>query len=418
MSASTRVALSFAISAAATAGLACGTKHNTTNIITSDPSRVQVAPGQPIKIAAMFGYRDLGAYATDPGNAVALAASERGTIHGHSITVVQVDDGCFDGYNGGAAAAATVLAAGDIVGVIGTTCSGAAFGAEGGLCASDIPMISPSNTNPGLTDPATHQRCYFRTAYSDVVQGQRMADYATSTVGATHAVTIYEQGNPYSTALSQAFADAFADGSHVVSQVPITLSGGSPTAAIDAALAAVIAADSSVDFLFFPLQDAATNAAVVTEARADSSFDGVQLASGDGAVASDFITDAGSDALTPPAVIASGPALVFAGAAFQHFTTAYAAKFGSFPADEAFLPHAYDAANVLLDAIELIAEDQGGTLVISRPALVSAVYATSGLGAVTGTLTADPSGELNPDPSVVVFKVVSGNSGSAFEPAP
>jgi branched-chain amino acid transport system substrate-binding protein len=403
-------------SATAIAGAACGSKHTTTTFATSDPTQLRLAPGQPIKIAAMLGYQDLGAAATDPEHAIQLAASQRGSIDGHSIEVVAVDDGCFNGFNGGAAAAAAVLVQGDVVGVVGTSCSGSAFGAEGGLCGADIPMISPSDTNPALTDPATHQRCYFRTSYSDAVQGQRMADYARTAASVTRAATIFQDGNAYSTALEDTFVADFADASHVVSaRVPIALGSGSLTSAADAALAAVIAADPDVQFVFFPMQDSGPATAIVVEARNNAAFNGVHLASGDATLVTDFLTNAGAAALTPPAVVVSGPALVFPGAAFQKFVSDFTASFGAFPAEEAFLPHAYDAANVLLDAIALVAEDQGGTLVISRPALVSAVYATSGFVGTTGTLSADQNGDLNPDPSVEVFQVASdGAGGSKF----
>jgi branched-chain amino acid transport system substrate-binding protein len=58
-----------------------------------------------------------------------------------------------------------------------------------------------------------------------------------------------------------------------------------------------------------------------------------------------------------------------------------------------FHAHAFDAVNMLLDAVEEVAIDEGGTLFIPRTALKDAIFATSGFEGITGTLTCDENGD-------------------------
>lgn len=56
--------------------------------------------------------------------------------------------------------------------------------------------------------------------------------------------------------------------------------------------------------------------------------------------------------------------------------------------------YAYDAANVLLQAIETVAvQENDGTLHIGRQALRDALYATNGFEGITGRLTCDEFGD-------------------------
>ena len=53
-------------------------------------------------------------------------------------------------------------------------------------------LISPSNTAPSLTDPATHEPFYARTAHNDKVQGAAMATFACEELGVSQAATVHE----------------------------------------------------------------------------------------------------------------------------------------------------------------------------------------------------------------------------------
>ena len=129
----------------------------------------------------------------------------------------------------------------------------------------------------------------------------------------------------------------------------------------------------------------------------------IQIGS-DGCLESAFLETAG-DATTD--YFASIPDVtVFEGGAFyaDQYLPAYQDQFGTDPT-AAFNAHAFDAANVLFDAIEAVAADDGsGNLTISRTALKDAVLATSGHEGMTGIITCTPLGDCATDVTIGVFQ--------------
>jgi len=77
------------------------------------------------------------------------------------------------------------------------------------------------------------------------------------------------------------------------------------------------------------------------------------------------------------------------------------------PGVRAFHAHAFDAANMLFDAIEKVAFEENGTLYIPRTALRDAIFATEGYEGITGTLTCDENGDCA-DPEIAVTQVENG----------
>ncbi|MCB0099131.1 MAG: hypothetical protein KDE46_25540, partial [Caldilineaceae bacterium] len=70
--------------------------------------------------------------------------------------------------------------------------------------------------------------------------------------------------------------------------------------------------------------------------------------------------------------------------------------------------HAFDATNMLLNAIEAVAvQNDDGSLTIGRQALIDAVGATSGMDGITGTITCDENGDCA-DPKISVSQVQDG----------
>ncbi len=128
-----------------------------------------------------------------------------------------------------------------------------------------------------------------------------------------------------------------------------------------------------------------------------------ELIVADGCLSSDTLKNAGAAA---DGVWASSPDLsAFQGDEFYagEFIPAYQAAFGSEPLS-VFHAHAYDAANVVFDAIKEVAIDNGdGSLSIPRQALRDAVFATSGYQGVTGTITCLPTGDCATDVKIGLF---------------
>jgi branched-chain amino acid transport system substrate-binding protein len=83
------------------------------------------------------------------------------------------------------------------------------------------------------------------------------------------------------------------------------------------------------------------------------------------------------------------------GPVYDAFVSRYETKYNEPPfAYTPYGAHTYDAANVLLNAIEAVAvQDADGTLHIGRQALREALYATSGYQGLSGNLTCDEYGD-------------------------
>ena len=93
--------------------------------------------------------------------------------------------------------------------MIGTSCSSAALGvADTILGDKGMLLISPSNTNPGLTSEEAHQPFYLRTAHNDKIQGAIVADFVFTELGIDTAATINDE-SPYADGLAAAFRDNF-----------------------------------------------------------------------------------------------------------------------------------------------------------------------------------------------------------------
>jgi branched-chain amino acid transport system substrate-binding protein len=105
----------------------------------------------------------------------------------------------------------------------------------------------------------------------------------------------------------------------------------------------------------------------------------------------------------------SGPDLSFSNTFYEEtFLPAYLERYGTEPTAP-FHAHAYDATNMILNAIEKVAQQTAdGTLLIGRQALRDALFATSGLEGITGTLTCDQYGDCA-DPQISVSQIESGD---------
>src|SRR5690606_33499549 len=123
-----------------------------------------------------------------------------GELLGHPIELSGEDTLC--SAEGGQAAGTKISADATIIGVVGTNCSGEARAAMPLISQAGMVMISPSNTNPDLTDPNHPEQHdgYFRTAHNDLFQGRVAAEFAYNELGVRKAATIHD-GSPYAESL-------------------------------------------------------------------------------------------------------------------------------------------------------------------------------------------------------------------------
>lgn len=345
---------------------------------------VEIAEGDAMVIGTIFvisgANETLG---TDSQIGVDVAQSMRAEIAGHPVEFNEQDGLC--NAEGGTAAAQALVEEPGIVGIIGTSCSGAGVPAAEITSAQGIVLISPSNTAPSLTAEGSHEPFYARTAHNDKVQGAAMARYACEELGAETAATIHD-GSPYAEQLQAVFAESFqseCDGT-ITAQEAVTVgqtdfSGVLGNIAVD-----------SPDLLYFPIF-VAEGALITQQAGETSGLEETALAGADGMLNTDWLSASGEAA---EGVYLSGPDLAFSGDFYEsEFLPAYSELSGLDEPTSVFHAHAFDAYNILADAIELVAISEGGTTYIPRSALRDAVLSTDGHEGITGSLTCGPLGD-------------------------
>jgi branched-chain amino acid transport system substrate-binding protein len=316
-----------------------------------------------------------------------VALNLRGQVLGHDVELDNQDDGC--SADGGTAAANLLKSKPEIVAVIGTSCSSAGEPASQILSEAGILTVSPSNTAPSLTDPATHQPFYARTAHNDKIQGAAMAEFVCTQLKLKTAATIHD-GSPYAQQLQQVFADNFQSqcGGKITDQEAITV-GQTDFSSVLAKIA-TSNAGKAPDFLYYPIF-IAEGSLLTQQAAQNSDLANTIRAGADGIFSPDFVSAAGDAA---EGMYFSGPDLAFSGTFYEDkFLPEYRTVSGEDEPTAPFHAHAYDATNMILDAVQKVAIDENGTLSIPRTALRDAFFATSGYKGITGTLTCDENGD-------------------------
>lgn len=366
---------------------------------------VEVAAGDPIQLASLLSISgDTAALGTDSNHGIELAIdyldnkfdATPGQLLGHDVSLQQEDDGC--SAEGGQAGATALAANPDIVAVIGTSCSSAALGvADTILGDKGILLFSPSNTNPGLTSEEAHQPFYARTAHNDKIQGAIVADFVFNKLKIDSAATINDE-SPYADGLAQAFRDNFeALGGKITDTEQVNSS--------DTDLGPVFTniASTNPGVVYGPNFNPVC--ALSYSQGSDILAKGTVQIGSDGCLESSFLDTVG-DPISGYDYYASSPDVTaYQGGDFykNEYLPAYTDQFGK--PTSVFNAHAYDATNVLFDAIKQVAVDDGsGNLTISRTALRDAVFATSGYQGLTGTITCTPLGDCATDVTIGVFQ--------------
>jgi branched-chain amino acid transport system substrate-binding protein len=169
------------------------------------------ASAEDIKLGVLFGFTGpLESIAPDMEAAVKMAAKEATDsgllLNGSSVTTANGDTGCTDA-NLATASAERLITADGVNGIVGGMCSGETSAALVNVAVPNgMVMISPSATSPGLTD-VEDNGLFFRTSPSDARQGQVMADILKDR-GITSVAVTYTN-NDYGKGLADSFQSAF-----------------------------------------------------------------------------------------------------------------------------------------------------------------------------------------------------------------
>jgi len=363
---------------------------------------VTVEAGDDIQIRSLNAITGDVAFLGIPNQrGVEQAIADFGDIHGFSVTIgTGLDDLC--SADGGQAAAQTIVADEDVVGVIGTSCSGAATAASPLISEAGMVMISPSNTSPALTSDLAgtagdnYHAGYYRTAHNDLFQGAAMAKFVYEELGISAAAAIHD-GDPYTQGLAQAFADAFEN-------LGGSVTGFTGVNKEDTDMVPVLTeiAAGSPGALFFPIFQPAGDF-VADQAPGVSGLEGVVLLGADGLQVQTFMELPQADGmyLSGPDLDYEGNVNQSTGATAEKFLADYESNNGNAP-EAPFWAHSYDATTILLEAIKAASHSHDGNLEIDRAGVREYLDNLSGYEALIGTLTCDDFGDCGAQRITVV----------------
>jgi len=268
-----------------------------------------------------------------------------------------------------------------IVALLGEVASGRSLEAAPIAQASKVPMISPSSTNPKVTETGDY---IFRVCFTDPFQGKLLAEFARRTLKAQKIAIFSDVAAPYSVGLAQFFREPFlAGGGQIVAEQKYT--GG------DKDFKAQLTAIKSLKPDAIMVPGYYTDVGLIV-AQARQLGITVPLFGGDGWEAPELIQIAGSEALqgtyysTHFSPENTDPVA-------QKFVAAYRARYGGETPD-AMAALGYDSAMVLADAIRRAGSTESAKL---RDALA----ATSGYAGATGATTLDANRDAS-KPAVII----------------
>jgi branched-chain amino acid transport system substrate-binding protein len=253
-----------------------------------------------------------------------------------------------------------------VVAVLGEVASGRSLEA-GPICQQNkIPMISPSSTNPQVTETGDY---IFRVCFIDPFQGTVMANFATKTLKANKVAVLTDVKSDYSKGLAKYFKEGFTRaGGQIVAE--LDFNGGDKD--FKAQLTAIKAANP--DAVFVP--GYYTDVALIC-IQAKQLGISVPLFGGDG-WESDQLVTIGRDAVEGN-YFSTHYAPDQATEKSRQFVAAYQKRFSGKTPD-AMAALGYDSAMILADAIKRAGSTDGAKL-------RDAIAATKDFDGVTGKTT-------------------------------
>jgi branched-chain amino acid transport system substrate-binding protein len=268
-----------------------------------------------------------------------------------------------------------------VIAILGEVASGRSLEVAPFAQQSHIPQISPSSTNPKVTEIGDY---IFRVCFIDPFQGKLLAGFAKNTLKVKKVAIFSDVAAPYSVGLGKFFREAWlAGGGEVVSEVKYT--GGDK----DFKAQLTVIKNAGADSIMVP---GYYNDVGLIVAQARQLGITVPIFGGDGWEAPELIQIAGAENLantyysTHFSPSSTDPLA-------QKFVEAYKARYsGKVP--DAMAALGYDSVMVLVDAIK-----RAGTT--DEPALRDAIAATRNFPGATGITTLDANRDAS-KPAVII----------------
>ncbi len=358
----------------------------------TEAKTVTIGIGAPLTAGAVA----LGQGMKRGANLAVSEANESEAAKAAGITFKTVDGDDQGDPKVGVTVANTFASDPNLLGVMGHLNSGVSIPASKVYAEKKIVQISPASTNPALTQQGLKN--VFRVCTTDAVQGPAAADYAIDLLGLKSAYVI-DDSTPYGEGLAAEFAKQFeAKGGKVL--------GTAKTSDKDTDFNALVTKmkGANPDVIYY---GGIYNAGALLSKQSKEAGLKAPLMGGDGLYDGEFINLAGAAA-------AEGDFATSVGLPIdklpkgQEFTAAYKAMF---PSDEiaAYDAYAYDATNVIIEAILKVAAEKGAAAVSTpegRDAIIAAVAATKTTG-VTGDIAFDANGDTT-NKAISLYTVAEG----------
>jgi len=282
----------------------------------------------------------------------------------------------------------------EIVGWIGPFNSGCAAVEIPILNEASLAMISPANTYTGLTKPTpdpsepekyypTGERNYARVIVTDVQQGQAAATFLDDEGFET--VYVLDDRETY----GKGVADEFQKAAENLGMEILGREGIDGSAPNYRSLMNKIAEEDPDAIYFGGIIENNAAQLVKDKVGAGMSNEDVAFIGPDGIFVDTFLSQ-GGDAVEGAYVTFGGIPPQELGEKGQEFIDAYNENYDDVV--QPYTAYAYEAANVMLDAIEKASEDAGGE-VPDRQAVVEQVLATEDYEGVLGTWSFDEAGD-------------------------
>jgi branched-chain amino acid transport system substrate-binding protein len=313
-------------------------------------------------------------------------ANARGGVAGMKITYVVQDDK--NDATEAANVANLLVNQQRVKAIVGSVTSKATIPVSDIIQSAKIPTISPTATNPKVTVADGKRKDYmFRACFIDPFQGAVMAKFSRETLKGKSAAVLFDASNDYSKGIAEFFRDAFRK---LGGKVAAFESYGKDDVDFSALLTKVKA--SGADVLFLP--DYYNKVGLIAKQVQEKSLK-VRLVGPDGWDSPDLVKIAGS--------------AIEGGYFSNHYSPddrrpevaawvkKYREKHGQVP--DAFGTLAYDATNLLLEAIRKAGSDDPKKI---RDALAS----IKDFKAVSGKSTLDRNGDMIK--SAAILKIEGG----------
>ncbi|MGO8670534.1 MAG: ABC transporter substrate-binding protein [Capsulimonadaceae bacterium] len=328
---------------------------------------------------SMTGAQSTFGVSTDNGIRLAVEdANKAGGVFTHPLFVVLHDD---EGKPDATQTVANLLATEDHpTAVLGEVASGRSTIAAPVFNTAKIPMISPSSTNPKVTQIGPY---IFRVCFLDSFQGKAAAEFAVKNLHAKTAAVFTDPTNQYSIGLGGFFSKAFTDlGGKVVADKHYT----STDASFQSQLSEIKAANPDILYVpgyydtVGPIAKQARSVGLTVPLMGGDGWDSDKLVAGaggpGGAMEGCYLTDHYSVNSQAPAIKA--------------FVAEYNTAYKGNPDSLAAL--GYDAAGVLIAAMKSLGAPADGNYDSDayRIKLRDAIAKTKNYPGITGTISLGP----------------------------